>query len=344
MLARTRVTFVVSAPALICRLVCGLILVLLAGCATVPPQHAQLPQQHLLKHVPFIAQDAHACGPASLAMVLHYYGHNDTQDQLKELLLLPEREGTLQIELGAAARRQGLLSLHGPTTLDAMLTDVAAGFPVIVLQNLRFGFWPKWHYAVVIGFDQQEGLVLLRSGDNALIEVPYETFQNTWARANRWALLVTPPNRLPPSATVKSVTRAAADLQQSRHPTAAMAAYGAAAQRWPHDLASWNALGNLAYEQKRWSLSTQAFAQSLMRAPTQARLWNNFAYALQQAGCPTHASQALDCALAMAPDDKYLQSSRDELDSIRTKPGGTCEIEIVKCRIPEKSAPVILVQ
>lgn len=321
----------------------AVLVLILTGCTTVSLR-PELPQAHLLKHVPFIAQDAHACGPASLAMVLHYYGHANTQEQLKPLLVLPEREGTLQIEIAAAARREGLLSLQGPATLDTLLADVAAGFPVIVLQNLRFGFWPQWHYAVVVGFDQQGSVVLLRSGDHDLIEVPYQTFMNTWKRANHWALVISPPNRLPPSATVKSVARAAADLQQSGHPTEAMAAYSAAANRWPRDLALWNALGNLAYEQKRWILSTKAYSQSLMRLPTQPRLWNNFAYALQQAGCTGHATQALSCALSMAPEDAYLQSSRKELDQIKPASLGQCDLEIVKCRITDQSLPLLRLQ
>ncbi len=325
------------------RLVPYVLAVLVAACNNTPPR-TDLPQEHLLHHVPFIAQDAQACGPASLAMVLQYYGQRQTQEQLKPLLLLPERKGTLQIELAAAARREGFLSLQGPSSMDTLLADVAAGFPVIVLQNLRLDMWPQWHFAVVVGFNQEDGVVLLRSGDHALIEVPYHTFQNTWERANRWALIVTPPNRLPPGTTVKTATQAANELAQSGHRTRAIAAYGAITHRWPQDLASWNTLGNLAYEQNRWPISVQAYAQSLARSPTQARLWNNFAYALQQSGCRDQATEALNCALSLAPQDAYLQSSRNELDQMHAGNPGQCGVVISQCRITDKSAPVILLQ
>jgi hypothetical protein len=33
------------------------------------------------------------------------------------------------------------------------LREVAAGNPVLVLQNLSFAWAPVWHYAVVMGYD-----------------------------------------------------------------------------------------------------------------------------------------------------------------------------------------------
>jgi hypothetical protein len=52
-----------------------------------------------------------------------------------------------------AARRHGRLAylITGP---DSMFEEVAAGHPVIVLQNLGLSWYPVWHYAVVVGYDQ----------------------------------------------------------------------------------------------------------------------------------------------------------------------------------------------
>jgi tetratricopeptide (TPR) repeat protein len=241
--------------------------------------------------------------------------------------------------LVSAARQQGLLALSGPTQLDSLLSDVAAGFPVIVLQNLRFTFWPQWHYAVVVGYDQREGVVLLRSGQYRLIEVPYNTFINTWQRADRWALRVTRPTHLPPSATTREIVDAAEALAQVRHPSAALVAYVTASQRWPDDTRLWNGLANLAYAQQRWTLAQQAFAQSLLRDARQARLWNNFAYALQQTGCNSHATAALSCAQKLAPNDPYFRDSRTDLDRITSKQAHACDIIITtQCMINPATA------
>lgn len=311
----------------------------LASCTT-PALRTEIPADTLLDAVPFIAQDAYACGPAALAMVMQFFGHRQSPQQLKKLLLIPAREGTLQVEMTAAARREGFLAFQGASNLESLLRDVAAGFPVIVLQNLRFEFWPQWHYAVVVGFDQRQGLVLLRSGKNALIEVPYSTFLNTWQRANRWALVVTPPNQLPSSATALSSAAAAQDLARSAHPAAALAAYATAAQHWPNAVELWNGLGNLAYGEQRWPLAQQAYAQSLLHASQQARIWNNFAYALQQAGCTPQATEALQCAMTLAPSDPYLHDSRKELDSMVVNPKQTCGTAFTQCHIDPESAPL----
>lgn len=312
---------------------------------------SSLPSNTLLETVPFIPQDEHACGPASLAMVLRYFGqrqnnghlknegHLQTQQHLKPLLLLPERRGTLQIELMSAARQEGFLALSGSTRLETLLGDVAAGFPVIVLQNLRFSFWPQWHYAVVVGYDQRESVVLLRSGQYRLIEVPYNTFLNTWQRAGTWALRVTPPTQLPPSTTVSEIFEAAETLAHVRHPSAALGAYVTASQRWPDDTRLWNGLANLAYTQQRWTLAQQAFAQSLLRDAKQARLWNNFAYALQQTACHSQATTALSCAQKLAPNDPYLVDSRADLDRITANQIHACDAVITpQCVIDPATA------
>lgn len=343
------------------RLLIALLISGLAGCSSQPARltdadfptllNPAQPASTLIDTVPFIAQDEHACGPASLAMVLHYYGDLkkgghlqkdgllQTQQDLKPLLLLPERQGTLQIELMSAARQAGFLALSGPTRLEALLGDVAAGFPVIVLQNLRFTFWPQWHYAVVIGYDQRERVMLLRSGQHRLIEVPYNTFINTWQRAGNWVLRVSPPTQLPPSATAHEIFDAAETLAQIRHPSAALGVYVSASQRWSDDTRLWNGLANLAYAQQRWTLAQQAFAQSLLRDARQARLWNNFAYALQQTGCNSNATAALSCAQKLAPNDPYFQDSRADLARITSKQAHACDIAITtQCMINPATA------
>jgi hypothetical protein len=46
--------------------------------------------------------------------------------------------------------------------VTALAAELAAGRPVLVLQNLGLERAPVWHYAVVDGIDQ--GDVILRSG------------------------------------------------------------------------------------------------------------------------------------------------------------------------------------
>ena len=96
----------------------------------------------------------------------------------------------------ASARRSDRLAvpLHG---LQPLLAELAAGHPVLVLQNLGLDWYPQWHYAVAIGYDLEAGTLTLHSGEQAAEVTPLATFAQTWQRAEQWGLLVLPPDSLP---------------------------------------------------------------------------------------------------------------------------------------------------
>src|SRR5258705_9678994 len=128
----------------------GLALVL-SGCASIYPQTATLrdglpegmPKEVELKQVPFFPQAEYQCGPAALATALNAAGAKVTPEELVPQVYLPERKGSLQVEMLAAARRHGMVSyLLAPRFLD-MLRELAAGNPVIVRYNQSL--FDSWH-------------------------------------------------------------------------------------------------------------------------------------------------------------------------------------------------------
>ncbi|MGD8236773.1 MAG: hypothetical protein PVJ65_11540, partial [Chromatiales bacterium] len=58
-----------------------------------------------LADTPFFPQQAYQCGPAALATVLNANGVSISPEQLVPQVYLPERRGSLQVEMIAAARR-----------------------------------------------------------------------------------------------------------------------------------------------------------------------------------------------------------------------------------------------
>ena len=76
----------------------------------------------------------------------------------------------------------------------AVLAEVAAGNPVLVLQNLAFDFYPQWHFAVVVGYDRRERTLILRSGTTRRLVDDFASFDQSWARGGRWAVLALPPS------------------------------------------------------------------------------------------------------------------------------------------------------
>jgi len=229
-----------------------LILVQLTGCATqtralLSAPHAALQRQVELKNTPFIAQERYQCGPAALAMSLRAAGFAVDADALVPQVYLPQRQGSLQVEMLAAARRNGALSMTIPPRLDALLTELAAGNPVLVLQNLSLPIKPMWHYAVAIGYDLDRGDIILRSGLTERMVMPMSTFEHTWGRSGFWAMVTLPPGRLPATAVEAAAVDAVVAFEESSPPAAARQTYALAVRRWPDNLVLELGLGNTAY-------------------------------------------------------------------------------------------------
>ena len=262
--------------------ICALSLFLF-GCAT--PQttalRAQpafdLPHQVELKTVPYFAQAAHQCGPASLAMVLNANGIAIEPQQLEPEIYLPGKAGSLQVEMLAATRRNSMLAYELAPRLRDLLAEIAAGHPVIVLQNLAFNWYPVWHYAVVIGYDLDRAEIILRSGPERRQELPLTTFEHTWSRSNYWALLALPAGELPRNPDENRYIAAAVALEQTHRLRAANAAYAAALVRWPNNLTALMGLGNTAYAFGDFTGAETAFRSAAQRHPDAAAAFNNLA-------------------------------------------------------------------
>jgi hypothetical protein len=170
---------------------------LLTSCAHRVPlmeeRVASLPPRTELTDTPFFPQERYQCGPAALATVLNARGVAVTPDELVPQVYLPARQGSLQAEMIAAVRRQGLLAVAIEPELDALLEEVAAGHPVLVLQNLGLDWLPRWHYAVVMGYDLGAQELVLRSGTEPRRITQFGVFLNTWDRSRRWGLVVLTP-------------------------------------------------------------------------------------------------------------------------------------------------------
>lgn len=296
----------------------SLLLGMLAACATQPREPGAfryLPPQVELAATPFFPQEQHQCGPASLATGLVAAGYDTRPEALTPQLYLPAREGSLQAEMMAAARRQGALALRAPASLNGMLTEVAAGRPVIVLQNLGLSWIPRWHYAVVIGYDSQRGDILLRSGLTRREVLSARTFEYTWARSGRWGMLVLPPGELPAAARRTDVENALAALEKFAALPTLTAYYEAALQRWPDSLLLGIGLGNALSAAGRQAEAEQRLRMALAAHPRNAVVMNNLANVLR-------LQDKLDEALAVAEravdaGGEWQAQARQTRDEIR---------------------------
>lgn len=288
--------------------------VLAGACATNAPSKYDYPTSTLTTvDVPFVAQNDLNCGPAALTSVLRYYGASVDVETLRDQVFSPKAKGSLTIEVGAAPRRYGFISYPLPHRFDALIQEVNARHPVLVLQNLGFSWWPQWHYSTVVGFDPHTDELLLHSGETANYRIPRRTFIATWARAEYWARVIVPPPQTPASAAPLEYLEAINALEQTGHAEEAVQAYMGAAQHFPTHAITQLVTANSLLGGGEAKKSYPYFLAALRLAPTNAVTWNNFAYALKKTGCESSAQRAINIASALAPTDANIQASRKEL-------------------------------
>lgn len=296
-----------------------------AGCASAPQTAALraqrpsgVPDRHELDGTPFFPQTEFLCGPAALATVLSAAGLQAQPAALAEQIFLPAREGTLQVEMLAGARRNGALAVRLPGRLDALLAEVSSGTPVVVLMNLGLSWVPRWHYAVLVGHDFERDEIVLRSGTTRRLPIGFTPFENTWARAGHWAFVALPPGRLPVSASEADVTDATVAFERVARPSDAARAYAAALDRWPGSLTLAMGLGNTRYASGDRAGAAQAFAQAAERHDS-AAAWNNLARVRWELGERDAARTAAQRALRRAreAEPRWLDAATATADALK---------------------------
>lgn len=294
----------------------------LSACATAPLQYTEVigddsPYQSPIEHTetPFYPQEEFQCGPAALATVLQVSGVSDADpDVLAEQVYLPERRGSLQMELLGATRRANRIPYVMAPNIESLLTELYAGNPVLVLQNLGLPRWPIWHYAVVIGIDPLQEEIVLRSGTTEREVMSLRRFERTWQMGSYWGMVVTEPGDIPMSADPLRYFEAVAPLEQQQRYELAVTAYEAAIQRWPEEATSYIGLGNIAYQQARYDDAETHYYRASELAPEYAPVFYNLAWTFVRQGKHDSALKAAEHAQQLAPDHPRFGQARAAIE------------------------------
>lgn len=160
-----------------------------------------IPASVILTGVVHEYQSFNNCGPASLSMLLSYWGWEGDQRNTKAFLRPNEDDANVMPEEMLAFVEQqtqlsGVLRMGGD--LDLIKRLVAAGFPILIeIGHHPPKDWWMGHYVVVNGYDDAwSALITQDSLIMADFPIPYHDLNTRWWRDFNFVYLVVfPPER-----------------------------------------------------------------------------------------------------------------------------------------------------
>ncbi|WP_129973750.1 MULTISPECIES: peptidase C39 family protein [unclassified Pseudomonas] len=202
----------------------------LVGCAgSVAPEVKRLPERVELSGT-FYRGEAYQSGPQVLASLLSQQGIVITPGLLEKPLHLPGAEDKLQQNLQDLAREYGMVVYPLDSNLPALLTQVAAGYPVMVRFSEGSAFWAEPRYAILSGYDRLKQKVLLRAGMNRRELMSFSSFEAALEKSGGWAVLIQKPTQVPAAVDQQRWLKAADALAQAGQEREAAQARKALAQ------------------------------------------------------------------------------------------------------------------
>jgi tetratricopeptide (TPR) repeat protein len=193
----------------------------------------------------------------------------------------------------AAPRKFGRLAYVLSPNLDSILAEISAGRPVLVLHNYGVPLLPRWHYAVVIGYDSAKDEIILRSGVTERQVLSARAFMRAWDNGKRWAMVILRPGETPAHANAPRYLEMAADFERSATPADARSAFDAAIRRWPGESIAWIGRGTAQYRSGNLREAAKDYAAALRLDESNVGARNNFAMTLLELGCPLRARAEL---------------------------------------------------
>ena len=130
--------------------------------------------------VPFVKQETHYCGPASVSSVMAFYGVAVDQHKIADAVYSEKLKGALITDLENYARANGFQTESNQGTPEGIKRFLNQKKPVIVLVDLGFWVFSKPHYLVVTGYDEKG--FIAHTGYEESKPFPYPEFEKIWRK------------------------------------------------------------------------------------------------------------------------------------------------------------------
>ena len=240
-------------------------------------------------------------------MLLQQSGVAVSAEELVPQVYLPARKGSLQVEMLASGRRYQRIPYVIDPSVQALTSELHAGRPVLVLQNLGLQARPLWHYAVVIGYTQENDHIILRSGTQERQPMPAWLFLKTWETAGHWGIVLLQPGKLPAHPDRDRYLKAVATAEGQIEPRSLLNAYEAALTHWPDDPIAQFGRANALHALGRLQDAGKAYRQIVASDASNIAALNNLAEVYADLGCHQLAEETISEAFASADENAPLR-------------------------------------
>ncbi|WP_353683513.1 C39 family peptidase [Thermodesulfovibrio sp. 3907-1M] len=145
-------------------------------------------QEYIISSVPFFPSEDFQCGPASLAMVLNFWGLRITPEEIAKDIYSKTARGTADFDMLIFAEKKGFKASQYSGNIEDIKEKIKAQKPLIVMTDEGFWFYKKYHYMVIVGFDKHS--IIVNSGTEQYKRIDFESFAKKWKKTDFWTLLI----------------------------------------------------------------------------------------------------------------------------------------------------------
>lgn len=213
-----------------------------------PPTAIPLPVAASLTGFRFEYQDINNCGPATMAMMLSYWGWEGDQRDIAAVVKPVARDKNVRWDemtfyvQNYAGWLDALFRVGGTPALSKRF--IASGYPVIIANGYTVKQGWVGHYMLLTGYDDESGAFTVQDAtggpDRSL---PYADLDRDWQQFNRLFILV-----FPPADRDAILALLGPDADESANRQRALETAQAETERDPQDAFAWFNLGsNLNY-------------------------------------------------------------------------------------------------
>lgn len=152
-----------------------------------------------IRNVPFFPQEVNYCGPSTMASVLNYWGYQVSLDEVAGKIYTPKLNGTITIDMMNYAKGAGFYAAWAKGSINQLKKEIESGHPLILYLDLGYSALPaghptvsSGHYIVVVGYDDEKKGIIVYSGEDKDLFIPYNKLHKVWGKTGFWTLLILP--------------------------------------------------------------------------------------------------------------------------------------------------------